>query len=790
MLRRLELVGFKSFADKTRFDFPPGITAVVGPNGSGKSNIVDAVRWILGEQSAKSLRGGEMADVIFNGSATRKSLGMAEVTLTFDNARRALAADADEVQFTRRVYRDGQGEYLINNQPARLKDIKEMFLGSGAGTSAYCIIEQGRVDALLQASTRDRRVIFEEAAGISRFRAKKLESARKLERVAQNLLRLRDILAEVDKQLRKVRLEASKAQKYQEFTRRLKDLRVGLALREYHELTGRLTAERAALEELRARLSDAAAQAQEWDAQSRELEGRLAATEEALREGEALLAEARQRIAAQRSAWVHEGQRAAELETELAAARRRRAALGYQIRDLLAEADRARASAGEVAQQVRAQEETAAALEAALAEASGELRRLREEVEAARAGHMDAVRQEALLKNEAGNARRLLDELAAKRDRAARRIEQTHGELESLALVLRDLTQTGEDLRNRLLGTRQALAERTKLRAELRRQADGVQQFLTDLHIQRGALQSRIAVLEELENSQEGIGTGVREVMAILHAERARPAAGGEPRLGDVVLGLLADFLTVPPEHAPLIDLALGEELAQCFLVTEPDRLDDLLRRRGGTFPGRVRFLPLSRGRPFLPGPMPEAFAEYPTADRLVACAEPRLADLPARLLGGTLLVPDLPAARRLAAQAPPGSPYRFLTPRGELLESDGTLTVGAHRGEGGIVSRKSELRELRREALALDERVGRLEADLLRLREQAEALEVPIRSLEEALAALTAEAGDLSTQTALHRNRHEDLCAELEQGEADLAALEQELARQREELARLEAQA
>src|SRR5579871_1227084 len=192
MLKRLELIGFKSFAEKTRFDFPAGITAIVGPNGSGKSNIVDSVRWILGEQSAKSLRGGEMADVIFNGSTSRRSLGLAEVTMTFDNARGQLGIDAGEVQITRRVYRTGEGEYLINGQVCRLKDIKDLFLGSGAGNDAYCIIAQGKVDVLLQASTRDRRTIFEEAAGISRFKARKVEALRKLERVDQNLARVQD----------------------------------------------------------------------------------------------------------------------------------------------------------------------------------------------------------------------------------------------------------------------------------------------------------------------------------------------------------------------------------------------------------------------------------------------------------------------------------------------------------------------------------------------------------------------------------------------------------------------
>src|SRR5690349_11369038 len=276
MLKRLELVGFKSFADKTRFDFAPGITAVVGPNGSGKSNLVDAVRWVLGEQSAKSLRGGEMSDVIFNGSASRRSLGMAEVTLTFDNARRSLASDAEEIQISRRVYRSGEGEYLINQQLCRLKDVKDLFLGSGAGADAYCIIEQGRVDVLLQASTKERRTIFEEAAGISRFKAKKTETLRKLERVDLNLQRLRDIVEEVEKQHRSVKLQAAKAQRYKEYTDRLRALRLELGLREYHDLTEKLNAENQVLEGLRAELVQRAGRAAACEAESERLEILLA----------------------------------------------------------------------------------------------------------------------------------------------------------------------------------------------------------------------------------------------------------------------------------------------------------------------------------------------------------------------------------------------------------------------------------------------------------------------------------------------------------------------------------
>ena len=170
MLKALELTGFKSFADKTRFEFPPGITVVVGPNGSGKSNVVDAIKWVLGEQSVKSLRGKEMADVIFNGSGSRRSLNSAEAILTFDNADRRLPIDTAEVHVGRRVYRSGEGEYLINGSACRLRDVRDLFSGTGVSTQAYSIIEQGKVDVMLQASPRDRRLIFEEAAGISRFK--------------------------------------------------------------------------------------------------------------------------------------------------------------------------------------------------------------------------------------------------------------------------------------------------------------------------------------------------------------------------------------------------------------------------------------------------------------------------------------------------------------------------------------------------------------------------------------------------------------------------------------------
>ena len=239
-LEKIVLDGFKSFADKTEFAFDSSVTAIVGPNGCGKSNVVDAVKWVLGEQSVKSLRSGQMADVIFSGSSSRKPQGTAEVNLFISNTNGAasghLPIDTDQVQISRRIYKSGESEYRINNKICRLKDIRELFMDTGICVRAYSIIEQGQVEQLLTASKTDRRIIFEEAAGISKYKAHKKEALRKLEQTEQNLLRLADIINEVQKQLRSVKLAAGKARNYLQYRQRLKELQVNYSLSEYHKI--------------------------------------------------------------------------------------------------------------------------------------------------------------------------------------------------------------------------------------------------------------------------------------------------------------------------------------------------------------------------------------------------------------------------------------------------------------------------------------------------------------------------------------------------------------------------
>jgi chromosome segregation protein len=789
MLKRLELVGFKSFADKTQFDFAPGVTGIVGPNGSGKSNIVDSVRWVLGEQSAKSLRGGEMADVIFNGSASRRSLGLAEVTMTFDNSRHVLATPAEEVQIMRRVYRGGEGEYLINNQVCRLKDVKDLFLGSGAGSDAYCIIEQGRVDVLLQASTKDRRTIFEEAAGISRFKAKKIETLRRLERVDQNVARLRDILDEVEKQLRSVKLQAAKAQRYQEYSQRLKQLRVSLSLREFGQLSERLDEETAVLDRLRAELAEQSAQAEAWESELRQLEESLTRLDASLREQATELAGAREQIAAHEATLTHEWTLAEDIDKELALARQRRAELSQRVAVLTEATGRAEEELRQVEAQCQTQLREVQEREEELQATETRLDELRQQVQREENEHLECMRQAGRLKNDAISYKAQVDNLTRERARLLQRSEQAAEHLASLDVELQELSAAEEELQTRQGGARQALTELRQERDRLRQVRDETNQRANDLRARRSGLTSRIEVLEGLERSHEGLGTGPRELFTLLEQP--------DPGPWRTVMGILAEFLTVRREFAPLIDLALGER-AQRFLVRDSDQLAQALRQRRQPFSSRVSFLPINTvgqasrpsnsgtgGTPVPPsalvsgkGPLPMAgVPPHPgliaQAEQVVRCDKPELVDLPARLLAGTLIVRDLTAARALALHLPG---YRFVTLRGELLEADGTLTIGTHHAETGILSRKSELRELREQVADVDRRLTELDRDLVDLREALALLDSRAENGQQEIDALSEQVSDLRSRLGQHRQRREGLHEEVQVSRDEISGLEQEI--------------
>ena len=696
MLKALELAGFKSFADKTRFEFSRGITSVVGPNGSGKSNVVDAIKWVLGEQSVKSLRGKEMADIIFNGSGSRQGVNAAEATLTLDNSARLFAFDAPEVQITRRVYRSGEGEYLINRQPCRLRDIRDLLSGTGIGAEAYSIIEQGKVDGMLQASPRDRRALFEEAAGIGRFKSKKVETLRRLERVEQNLLRLSDIVDEVESRLRSVRMQASKARRYKEHADRLQELRTQVGLADWRRLSERLAALEAELRQLGAEREAAISQAESLEAQATELETAVATATEAIREAEAQESENRERIGKLEASADHERSRSRDSDDEIGRYLRQLAALGIRAGDLDQQLQTTAAAAQQAEQEFAAESRTLAEAEQSLAELTSNLESLRADYETCRTAALDATRVAAGLETEAA----ALTAQCEAANAALARDAQERGELAqaeaALADEYRQLVEGQQELSEAAdeRETKQAASQRRA--AELREKHAAKLSELSQLRLRHSGLSERALVLAELEERQEGLGAGVRQVLGQMAQAPEGPFRH--------VRGLVADLFQVGVDMAPLVELALGEQ-SQYFVVDAAANADDAdddwfaaLAAESPKFSGRVGFLPLAA---------PEGYAEAEPidlsgregvrgrADHFVQVAA-GLEPLAARLLGRTWIVETLAIARDLSQDV--GRGMTFVTLSGELLSADGSLSVGPRHAAAGLISRRSELRAVKQQ--------------------------------------------------------------------------------------------
>ncbi|HEX7449076.1 MAG TPA: chromosome segregation protein SMC, partial [Pirellulales bacterium] len=734
MLRALELVGFKSFADRTRFEFPSGITAVVGPNGSGKSNVVDSIKWVLGEQSVKSLRGKEMADIIFNGSATRHPLNAAEATLTFDNSAGVLPIDTPEVLITRRIYRSGEGEYLINRQPSRLRDIRDLFSGTGVATEAYSVIEQGKVDVMLQASPKDRRALFEEAAGISRFKSKKLESLRRLERVEQNLLRLSDIVDEVGSRLRSVRMQASKAKRYQEHADRLQALRTQVGLADWRRLGLRLAELEAELGDLAAKRDAALARAEQLGAAAHELENALHETVEARRRCDEQIAGNRERIAIDEATIEQQlgraGEAAAEaarLLSQLAALRVRAGDLEQQLADTSAQVEQAAREADQRSQRF-------ATCERELAQRQQEFDQSRAEYEASRQASLEATREAAALESESAALAAQLEAARAALVRREQQLAELRAAHEHAAAEIehrKAAQQQSAKAVDQLL--RQRAAAEASL-AELRGRQNDLAARLAELRQRQAAAAERAAMVEELEQRQEGVGAGVKELLAKARSEPAGPARA--------LRGLLAELLHVNVDAATLIEAALGDK-AQALVVEADANFVAWAEQVSLRLPGRVMFLPLDMNTdvgdwPALDG-MPGVQGRL---DQWIESPD-ELKPLVGQLLGRAWLVDNLAVARQLASSA--GRGCTLVTPGGQVLAADGSLSVGPRLAAAGLISRRSELRSLKEQLATLKAQEHSLAADVDELARQAS-------RLADALGELTARHQQAAEELSEHR--------------------------------------
>lgn len=803
MLKALELVGFKSFADKTRFEFPDGITVVVGPNGSGKSNVVDAVKWVLGAQSAKALRGADMADVIFKGSAEggRKPANSAEVVLVLDNSTRIFHHDSDEVHVSRRVFRSGEGEYAINGEPCRLKDVKDLFRGTGVGVDAYSLIEQGKVDRLLQASAKDRRGIFEEAAGISRFKAKKVEAERRLQRVDQNLVRLGDIVDEVGKRLQTLKSQATKAQRYREITHLLTTQRWRLGWVESRLLDHQRNALENQQIEALASKAECDAKWREGEESAQREKGILEALQSELVSFQNAYLNAEKEAIAAESGYKSALARSEELEIERSLIQER----------LVALQERATSSVEETQSRQREIE----AIEREQSEASGMLAHRESELEQSRR-ELDRLNQsideESVLQSEVAAT---IQSLRSKIVSFQYHIEQLQSSIESWRtqeLQTQSEWERNEaeaaELAEKIEGARERAVAAKRLRnaAELsleqgRKKLFESQEQLAAMQGKLHGVRERLSVLTQLEDQFAGDGRGGQQLLRLARANQDLDANGADTAAAMMVnpwhsvRGLVADILSSEMHLAPLIDVALGH-LADAIVLSN-GQVVDWIHEGALSVDGRVTLLRLDR----LPNRRTGEKIQLDglrgvigRADRLTQFA-PEYEPLIRSLLGTTWFVDTLATALDLSHFR--GAGLRFVTAECQLVDSDGSITIGSLQAGLGLISRRTEMQMAREEILHLEaelaqatksmlelqESLGKEEQSLKQLeREERDAsqelskLEVLSESGKERLAALRRRIDEIQAQIAQADDRIQD--AENQSQDADASCQEHERTR------------
>ncbi|MSR74670.1 MAG: chromosome segregation protein SMC [Planctomycetes bacterium] len=736
-LQRLIVHGFKSFADRTEFVFEGGgLTCIVGPNGCGKSNVIDAVKWVLGEQRPTSLRGREMTDVIFNGTVRRPPMGLCEGTLVFQNSDRVLGEDSDEVQVTRRVFRTGETEYLLNGRPVRLKDVRDLFAGTGLGNGGYAFMEQGKIDAVLANNPQDRRRVFEEAAGISRFRTRRHETELKLQKVDENLARLADVVEEISRQIRSLKLHAGKARSYRELTERLKQVQGRFALARLKALANAEAGIAARLGELYALRDAAQAQRESAKASASTVEGELGATVERVagaREEHATLAgrlsSLRETIALQRRYAeeadarlktrrndASEARRAVEELTEEEIVIRREAEV--LARDVQSTATQL---AAEMARLQQARQESAECLQVRTA-AEKDMGGLERGISAAGA---DEARAEVELSNQQRN----LGAGAERLQRVLADMEQRKGLLGERSGTQGEHTSVLEERRSGLTG---AELEVERLETETSRALEEQRRLDSDL----SRAQARKDVLTNTLRRGEGLNEGT---LAIL-AERAR-----RPEFLPGFRGLLLNLFEVEFQDARGIEAALGDA-AQALVVADGAEAVEGLRFLREKRLGGAIFLPLDRFQ--------DAQAELPAGVR------------PANRDIGNVLSALLAGVRVLARD-----------------EFEAELRSGKHSG-AMLVSADGDV--LRSGRMLSTPRGGHASAGLVTLQAEARRLEKRLASLAEERDAAKLRCSALLSQRDAARLRVRELSVSLVKAEGDAARLDQEVVRLVNEMERL----
>ena len=784
-LKALEIQGFKSFPDKTVLNFGEDITAIVGPNGSGKSNVSDAIRWVMGEQSSKSLRGAKMEDVIFGGTEKRSQMGFAQVTLVLDNTEHIFPRmEESEVAVTRRYYRSGESEYYINKQSVRLRDVNELFMDTGMGREGYSIVGQGKIDEILSVKSADRREIFEEAAGISKFRHRKEETERKLERTEENLVRINDKIAELELQVGPLRSQAEKAKKYLILRDELRTLEISVWLEnldkiktdsiklntDYALAQQELERANAALDELYAASEQFAEKAHANDMEQERLRTECAELDAKRSEEDAAVAVLRTGIEHNRASIERvendlrdQSGRAESLTAQIAAKHARieelaaqTAELEEELRAFLAQAEELARTAGEAGSEVEA-------LRAKEALAASDAADCRADVSAINAGLAELSERRTALEAESESVDGQLTEKRRAASASRHALEEAQEEADAVRNII-----SGHTL---------------KMEGRVKREETARQKSI-DLTMEKNNLDSRIHLLSEMEKEYEGFNKAVRLIMQAAEKNTLRG-----------VHGPVANLMTTDKRYAVAIEIALGAGMQNVVVDREEDAKSaiNFLKQRDG---GRATFLPLTaiRGDVLREAGVEREYGYVGVASQLVQFDQ-RYTEIFNNLLGRTVVVEDMDCGIAIARKY--GNRFRIVTLDGQVLNRGGSMTGGSVSRSAGILSRANELKELtaRREALTEKLDAALREADEAKRDLNAAQYELDVareqqRGAEDAVLRLTGEKKQYDMLLESLRSRESDIAAELESITARTEELKKAAAAREEEIKKHEAEA
>ena len=696
-LKSLEIQGFKTFPDKTKLSFEQGITSVVGPNGSGKSNISDAIRWVLGEQSPKSLRCSKMEDVVFNGTDKRKKQGYAEVTLNIDNSDRFLDFNGDEIAVTRRYYRSGESEYLINKAAVRLKDINELFMDTGLGRDGYSIIGQGKIDSIVSSKGEDRREIFEEAAGISRYRYRKIEAERKLKSTEENLLRLRDIVTELEGRVEPLKKQSEKAQKFLTYSEEKRGLEIALWLLTLDKSQENLKLQDEKISIVRSQYEDAVKALENVEQETEEIyqkNGELSSKIEQLRtesnQIESEIAQKNSQISVAENDILHNNENIERLKNEIS------------------QADR---NAGELEKSIAEKQEQIDILDKQVIEKQKHYNEVSEKLniinlDSSKSGDklQELTSKLSVLTSQSADARvidmtsessinELTSRIAALNNSNSERKSQVEDLSQMLSDYHRDIETAQNEItsfKNSIDGLELKLSSKEKKRNELKAESD-------KLALDVREHQRKISFLENLERNLEGFSKSVK---IIVNASKNGKLHG--------ICGPVSRVISVPPKYGVAIETALGAAM-QNIVVNSDEDAKQAIRYLKSTDGGRATFLPLNTIKPreLRENGLEDCYGFVGVASQLCTC-DAKYNDILSSLLGRIVVADDLNSATSIAKKY--FYKFKVVTLDGQVVNAGGSLTGGSLNRNTGLLSRASEIKQLKAQT-----------EDLLKLAKSAE---------------------------------------------------------------------